>query len=148
MWLALATSAWLNGPSSAQKGGASPLTAQIAELSRAGKYSEAIPLAQRLLANMEKTYGPVHRDVAASLNNLAMLYGSTGQDADAEPLYQRALTIQEKVSGLDSPEIASELNNLAALYQRQDRYADAEPLFKRALAIREKALGPGHPNLG
>jgi CHAT domain-containing protein/Tfp pilus assembly protein PilF len=148
MWLALATSAWLNGPSSAQKGGASPLTAQIAELSRAGKYSEAIPLAQRLLANMEKTYGPVHRDVAASLNNLAMLYGSTGQDADAEPLYQRALTIQEKVSGLDSPEIASELNNLAALYQRQDRYADAEPLFKRALAIREKALGPGHPDLG
>jgi hypothetical protein len=60
-------------------------SAQIAELSRAGKYSEAIPLAQRLLADLEKTVGPDHRDVAASLNNLALLYGSQGRDAEAEP---------------------------------------------------------------
>ena len=74
--------------------------AQIAELSRAGKYSEAIPVAQRLLADMETAHGPVHRDVAASLNNLALLYGDQGRDADAEPLYKRALTILEKVTRL------------------------------------------------
>jgi CHAT domain-containing protein/Tfp pilus assembly protein PilF len=146
--LALAASVCLDAPSSAQNSGVAARGARIAELEQAGKYSEAIPLARRLLADMEKAHGPVHRDVAAALNNLALLYGDLGQDADAEPLLKRALTIQEKVWGLDSAEIAPELNNLAALYQRQERYADAEPLFKRALAIREKSLGSGHPDLG
>ena len=35
---------------------------------------------------MEQAHGPDHRDVAASLNNLALLYGSQGRDAEAEPL--------------------------------------------------------------
>ncbi len=148
IWLALIASLCITVPSSAQKGDVTARSAQIAELGRAGKYSEAIPLAQRLLADMEKAYGPDHRDVAASLNNLALLYGDQGQDADAEPLYKRALTILEKLYGLDASELAPELNNLAALYQRQDRYADAEPLFKRALAIRQKSLPSGHPDLG
>jgi hypothetical protein len=87
--LALAASVCFNASSSAQNGGVTARSAQIAELSRAGKYSEAIPLARRLLADMEKVHGPDHRDVAASLNNLALLYGSQGQDADAEPLYKR-----------------------------------------------------------
>ena len=71
---------------SAQKTDAAARSAEIAELSRAGKYSEAIPLAQRLLADMEKAHGPDHRDVAAALNNLALLYGNQGRDAEAEPL--------------------------------------------------------------
>jgi CHAT domain-containing protein len=146
--LALAASACFGETSSAQKNDATARSAQIAELSRAGKYSEATPLAQRLLADMEKTYGPFNRDVAAALNNLALLYGNQGRDPEAEPLYKRAIAILEKVSGLDSSELAPELNNLAALYQRQERYADAGPLFKRALAIREKSLPRDHPDLG
>ena len=148
LWLTLVMSPCLSAPSAAQKNETAALSARIAELSRAGKYSEAIPLAQRQLANVEKAYGPVHRDVAASLNNLALLYGDQGNDAEAEPLYKRSIAILEKVVGLDSSEVAPELNNLAALYQRQNRYADAEPLFKRALAVREKALGRDHPDLG
>jgi CHAT domain-containing protein/Tfp pilus assembly protein PilF len=147
IWLALVASACLAAPSSAQKNQTAALSARIAELDRAGKYSEAMPLAQRQLANVEKAYGPLHRDVAASLNNLALLYGNLGNDVEAEPLYKRSIAILEKAVGLDSSEIAPELNNLATLYQRQSRYADAEPLFKRALAIREKSLGHDHPDL-
>jgi hypothetical protein len=78
VWLALVTSAGFSAPSSAQKNEVASLNARIAELSRAGKYSEAIPLAQRQLESLEKTYGPLNRDVAASLNNLALLYGDQG----------------------------------------------------------------------
>ena len=148
LWLALIAGVAMTAPSSAQKIDVSARSTQIAELSRAGKYSEAIPLAQRLLADIEKAFGGDHRDVAAALNNLAMLYGSQGRDAEAEPLLRRSIAILEKLHGLDSPEIAPQLNNLAALYQRQERYADAEPLFKRSLAIREKSLGRDHPDLG
>jgi CHAT domain-containing protein/Tfp pilus assembly protein PilF len=144
--LALCAGVCMAAPSSAQ--GVAARGAHIEALSRAGKYTEAIPLARQLLADMEKAHGPVDRDVAGALNNLALLYSDVGNDADAEPMNKRAIAIMEKVFGLDSREIAPELNNLAALYQRQGRYTDAEPLFKRALALREKALGPAHPDVG
>jgi hypothetical protein len=146
--LALLSSTCLSAPSSAQKGETAALSARINELSRAGKYAEAVALAQGQVESLEKKYGPAHRDVGAALNNLAQLYGSQGKEAEAEPLFKRSIAILEKTAGLDSPEFAAALNNLAALYQRQERYADAEPLFKRALAIRERSLGRDHPDLG
>lgn len=103
MWLALIASACLSAPSSAQRNETAALSAKITELSRAGKYSEAIPLAQRQLEDLEKTRGPFDRDVAASLNNLALLYGNQGRDSEAEPLYKRAIAILEKIYGLNSP---------------------------------------------
>ena len=139
-------SAGLSAPSLA--GGVAATSARIAELSRAGKYAEAIPLAQGQLESLEKKYGPFNGDVAGALNNLALLYADLGRDAEAEPLYKRAIAIQEKIGGLNSPAVATELNNLAALYQRQERYGEAEPLFKRALAIREQSLGRDHPDVG
>jgi hypothetical protein len=53
-WLALVLSAGFGTPASAQKNEVAALNAGIAELSRAGKYSEAIPPAQRLLANLDQ----------------------------------------------------------------------------------------------
>ena len=144
LWLAFWASTCFSPPSSA--GETAALSAKIDDLSRAGKYAEAVPLAQGQLQTMQKKYGPVHRDVAAAMNNLAQLYGEQGNDADAEPLFKQAIAIMEKVAGVDSS--APELNNLAALYQRRERYADAEPLFKRALAIRERSLGRDHPDVG
>jgi hypothetical protein len=67
VWLALVLSAGFGTTSSVQKNEVAALNAGITELSRAGKYSEAIPLAQRLPANLAQAYGPSHRDVAASL---------------------------------------------------------------------------------
>jgi tetratricopeptide (TPR) repeat protein len=47
----------------------------------------------------EKTLGTDHPDVATSLNNLALLYSTTGKYSEAEPLYKRALEISEKALG-------------------------------------------------
>lgn len=121
-------------------------SARINALAAAGKSREAIPLAQAMLAGLDKR--PPSKDLAGALNNLAQLYNNVGRDADAEPLYKRALAIMEKTAGLDSFEIAPELNNLAALYKRQQRYAEAEPLFRRALALSERQLPAGHNDLG
>jgi CHAT domain-containing protein/Tfp pilus assembly protein PilF len=144
MCVALAAGISFGAPSSAEGLGAQ--SARIDALGSAGKYSEAIPLAEAMLANLEK--GSPTRDLAGAMNNLAQLYGDVGRDAEAEPLFKRALAIMEKTVGLDSIDIAPELNNLAALYQRQQRYAEAEPLFKRALALSEKQLPAGHPDIG
>ena len=41
--------------------------------------------------------------LALPLNNLALLYDTTGRYADAEPLLERAITIKEKALGPEHP---------------------------------------------
>ena len=122
------------------------LSQQYKELKSAGKYQEAIPVAQKIVTYYEKSRGPEHQYTATSLNNLAVLYKTLGNYAEAEPLFKRALAIREKTLGSEHPNTATILNNLANLYGTLGNYAEAEPLYIRALAIREKALGPEHPD--
>lgn len=107
------------------------LNEQALQLLGEGKYDEAVPLAERSLAILEKMLGAEHPDVATLLNNLAMLYYSKGDYVRAEPLYQRALTIYEKALGAGHPDVATALNNLAMLYEAKGDYVRAEPLYQR-----------------
>src|SRR5207253_6971521 len=50
------------------------LNKKVIELYNAGRYAEAVPVAQQVLAIREKALGRDHPDVATSLNNLAVLY--------------------------------------------------------------------------
>ena len=91
----------------------------------------------------ERAYGPVNADVAASVNNLGLLYLAQGRHAEAEPLLRRSLAIREQVR---HPNVAGSVYNLAALLQAAGRYAEAEALFLRLLAMREQSVGTGHPS--
>jgi CHAT domain-containing protein/Tfp pilus assembly protein PilF len=149
--LALGGACWVAAVSvSAQSKGVQEverLNDEVVRLSEAGKYDEAIPLAERVLAISEKAFGAEHTDVATSLNNLAALYDSKGDYVRAEPLYQRALAIYEKALGAEHPDVAESLNSLAELYRVKGDYVRAEPLYLRALAIYEKASGTDHPEV-
>ena len=102
------------------------------------KYKEAANLLNDALSIREKTLGLYvcnsflknvyimaaligenHPAVAATLNNLAVLYGKRGKYKEAEPLCKRALEIRETVLGKDHPDVAKQLNNLALLCQNQ-----------------------------
>lgn len=144
--LALAITASLVTPGFAQKGSLVTASARINELTKAGRYSEALPLAQAMVASLEKSDNG--RELAAALNNLGQVHAGQGRDDLAEPLYKRSIALMEKSLGLDNALVAAELTNLAALYQRQSRLAEAEPLFKQALAVREKSLSREHPDVG
>jgi tetratricopeptide (TPR) repeat protein len=124
----------------------SSLDNEVTELYQAGKFYEAVPIAQESLELSEKALGPDHPDTSQALNNLAVLYYFMGDYARAEPLYQRALEVVEKALGPDHPTTAQALSNLAVLYDSMGDYTRAEPLYRRALKIREKALGPDHPD--
>ena len=111
------------------------------------KYKEAANLLNDALAIREKTLGENHPAVAATLNNLAVLYGKRGKYKDAEPLCKRALEIREKVLGSEHPDVAKQLNNLALLCQNQGKYEEVEKYYQRALAIYESKLGQDDPNV-
>jgi len=120
---------------------------QFTQLIQQGKYAQAIPLAQKLLAIAEKAFDPDAPEVAKFLDMLAALYKVQGNYQSAEPLSKRALAIYEKALGPDHPTVANSLNILGLVQEGQGNYQAAEPLLKRALAIYEKALGPDHPTV-
>jgi tetratricopeptide (TPR) repeat protein len=64
-----------------------------------GRYVEAQPLYERVVAMCERLLVPNHPDVSTSLNNLAVLYGRQGRYAEALPLSERALAISEREFG-------------------------------------------------
>ncbi|MCH8041250.1 MAG: CHAT domain-containing protein [Nitrospinae bacterium] len=123
------------------------LNAEVMELYQAGKYTEALVPARRVLELSEEALGPDHPDVAFALNVLGLLYHDLGDYAQAEPLYRRALAIDEKTLSPEHPVVAVSLNNLGLLYDATGGYTQAEPLFHRSLAIWEQALGSEHPKV-
>jgi hypothetical protein len=56
-----------------------------------------------------------------SLDNLAGLLESEGNDAGAEPLYRRALGIAQKALGPDDPTTREIFENLQALLKKRAR---------------------------
>jgi tetratricopeptide (TPR) repeat protein len=92
---------------------ADSLNKKVMELYNAGKYAEAIPLAQRTLSIREQELGPDAPDLASSLENLAALYSTQDRYADAEPLYKRSLAIRERILGTEDPGLVPSLNDLA-----------------------------------
>jgi CHAT domain-containing protein/Tfp pilus assembly protein PilF len=128
----------------AELGEAERLAQKANQLYQQEKFTEAIPVVERIIAIFEKVLGSEHPLVATYLNNLGALYVHLYKYAQAEPLYQRSLAIREKAFGFQRPEVTNSLNNLANLYQQMGNYAQAEPLYQRALAIREKAFGSQH----
>ena len=95
----------------------------------------------------EAVHGPDHPDVAASLNNLALILRDLGQPGEARPLLERALAIDEAVYGPDHPEVATDLDNLAMILEDLGQPGTAQQLQERAQAIAEVAQSAtsGHP---
>jgi CHAT domain-containing protein/Tfp pilus assembly protein PilF len=136
-----APAAWAGQPLAEADG----LRAQVVRLHGEGRYREAIPLAQRDLAIREKTFGPAHPNLTASLLNLAELYSQVAAYPQAAPLYRRALDIQARILGPEHQDTVFTMNQLGALYLDLGEYANAEPLLQRVVQHSEKVHGPSDP---
>jgi CHAT domain-containing protein/Tfp pilus assembly protein PilF len=124
------------------------LRMETVRMERAGKYDEALPLAEKLLAIREQELGPEHPEVAKSLYEVAGIVATKGDYKRAELLYQRAVDIAEKALGQEHPRLALYLSYFGTLYYYSGDYVRAERLYQRALLIQERALGIEHPDLG
>ena len=69
------------------------LNDKVGSLYQQGDYAGAIVIAKKTHQMAEREFGPDHSNVAASLNNLAILYFVQMQYSQARPLYKRALEI-------------------------------------------------------
>jgi len=112
-----------------------------------GRLKEAERAFRQAIAQAEQQFGPSHRDVAAGLNDLALLLISRRKFDEAESALRRALDIDTKHSSDDDPRIAADLSNLASLSFARKRYADAERLLGQADAILRKRFPANHPEV-
>jgi tetratricopeptide (TPR) repeat protein/CHAT domain-containing protein len=77
-----------------------------------------------------------HKNLAASINKLALTYKYQGRLNEAEPLYAEALAIRRRLFiDFDHNDLAGSINNLATLYQHQGKFNEAEVLYDESLAM-------------
>lgn len=110
------------------------------------QFDQARASAQSGLALAERTRGKVHAEVAASLNNIAIIERASGHPAEALPLLERALGVCDKLPGNEVLMLQT-LNNLGLINMDLRNYPQAEQWFKRALSFREKKIGSDSPDL-
>ncbi|MEW6264574.1 MAG: tetratricopeptide repeat protein [Thermodesulfobacteriota bacterium] len=120
---------------------------EMMQLSQAGRYQEALPLARKVLALREKALGPAHLKTGEALNNLGFLLYKTGDLIQAEKSLLRALAILEKTLGPHHANLAVTFNVLAYVYQDMKQPHRAADHFQKALNVAEKAFGQDHPNI-
>jgi CHAT domain-containing protein/tetratricopeptide (TPR) repeat protein len=116
------------------------LSQQVDELLRAGRYADALPIAQRALAKLKERYPEDDFHHSILLSRIAEIYARQGRYSDAEPYYRRALAVDEHTFGPDNFLITISVLRLADMH-RLLNMADAEVLYKRVLALYEKNLG-------
>ena len=99
----------------------------------------ALKFQEEALANRREMFGEWHTAVAASLNDLAMIYDEQEPGA-GDSLMLRAIEIDRDLLGPDHTTTLSILNNYAWMKVEHDDYEGAIPLFREVLEARERTL--------
>ena len=78
----------------------------------AGDYGAAEQLLRAAAELQEASLGPLHPELANTLNNLGVVYEVTSKPDDAERCFRRASTIAAAVLAPDHPFVATSRKNL------------------------------------
>lgn len=111
-----------------------------------GKMSQAEEDGLVALQLRQKISGEASEDVAASYNDLGLVYSQTDPDK-AINYYEMAMKTYEMVHGKEHRKIAIASNNLGAAYRNLKLYGDAINNFETAETIWKRLYPSGHPNL-
>ncbi|MBN1206613.1 MAG: tetratricopeptide repeat protein [Myxococcaceae bacterium] len=110
----------------------------------AGRYDEALKLAQQALAKQEKRSGATSLGAARARLSRGTIAWQMGRYDEALQDFEAAQrTLVERLGG-EHPDIAQVSHNMAAVWLRRGEPAKAEPLMRRASEILRRARGPEH----
>jgi tetratricopeptide (TPR) repeat protein len=113
-----------------------------------GNLAGALDVMQRAETMQRRIHGSdPHPDLAAAINDLALLRGENGDYEAAERLFTEALAMKRRLLGEKHPEIALGLGNLASTLNDKGDLAAAESAYRQALAMQRELLGEYHPDV-
>jgi CHAT domain-containing protein/uncharacterized protein HemY len=110
-----------------------------------GKYTQAEEQLQMALSIRLNQLTETHELVAASYNDLGLVYSQVDGDKAFE-YYEKALAAYQKLHTEEHPKIAIANTNLGVLNLSEKLYGDAVNYFESALKIWEKIYSQPHPN--
>lgn len=113
--------------------------------SSTGKYRQAENNQLMALQIRMKIFDPESEEIAASYNDLGLVYSQTDADK-ALDYYEKALPIYQKLHGALHQKIAIANTNIGMTYNKLKLYGDAITSLETALAIWRKKYPEGHPN--
>ena len=121
---------------------ANSLSARVLELYKAGKFDEALPIAENVLSIRERVLPANDRRVADALANVASLRLAKHETDTAEKLYGRALAIYEAAGDPDNKLVVALLKRLVFVTVSKRDFEKAELLAQRIVSIGEKKYKP------
>ncbi len=120
---------------------ATKLRDQETALFAAGRFTEALPLAERTLEIRRRILGEKHRDTIIALSGVGYILKEAGQYARAIELDRQALEFGRETLGEKHPETKTYLHNLAAVNEAMGNLREAECLYRQALALNKEVQG-------
>lgn len=114
---------------------------------RMGQYDRAQQLLTRALALRRAALGPLHHDVAESLDHLGVTRRGLSDFRGAADLHRQALDIETKTLGPTHPDLVEPLINLAFVLPYLGEVRETESLYRRATDITVAAYGPDDPRV-
>lgn len=105
----------------------------------AGDYASAEQFLREVTLLQEATLGPLHPDLAGTLNNLGVVYETLDKPADAERCYRRAYAIATATLPRDHPFVATSKKNLRDFCEARGMPV-GPPTPPRALASESEPL--------
>lgn len=111
------------------------------------EYDRALEHFQKALDIYVKTFGVEHPKVAASYNNIGMVYGHMGNYKKALEYFQKSLTIALKVLGEGHPDVAFCYNSIGVVCNDMGDYEKALKYYQKAIAIWLKLYGAEYPGV-
>lgn len=121
---------------------ANSLSSRVVELYKAGKFDEALPIAENVLSIRERVLPANDRRIADAVGNIASLQYAKGETEKAEKLYERALAIREASGDQDSEFVLTVLKRLVLVTAARRDFDRAELLAQRIVSIAEKKYKP------
>jgi tetratricopeptide (TPR) repeat protein len=151
---------------------AQDLEQRLGSLQEAGKFEDALKVAQELAQLRGRLQGtdhweavnarhdaeavrralrqakPAREEYAASFawKRQADALAQQGRYREAQPLLERTLATCRQVLGEEHPQTAASYDAVAAILYQQSRYQEAQESYRKALAICRQVLGEEHPN--
>jgi CHAT domain-containing protein len=110
-----------------------------------GKLNQAEDNGLQALQIRQNLKGETSEEVAASYNDLGLVYSQSDPDK-ALDFYEKALAVYQKLHSADHPKIAIANTNIGFLYRQLQLYGDAVNNFESAEGTWKKIYPNGHPN--
>ena len=117
-----------------------------AVLREQGKYDEAIERLQRALLIKQERYPSRHLDIAATLNNIGLIYANKKDYDRAIECHQKSLWMKEGLPP-SHPSLGTTYGHLAEAYEQQDRHQLALEYRLKHLLNCQKNLPVNHPSI-